>query len=69
MGWGAEHHSQGNPGGGLGLQKKQGAIVGEGERQGVQTDIGISFPAHVWDLRGWDASRAGYRWQEATCLG
>ena len=32
-GWGAEHQSQGNPGGGLGLQKKQGNIVGEDKRR------------------------------------
>ena len=31
MGWGAEHHSQGNPEGGLGQDEKQ-AVVGEGER-------------------------------------
>ena len=33
LGSGAEHHSQGNPGGGLDPQDKQGAIVGEGERR------------------------------------
>ena len=32
-GWGAECHSQGNLGGGLGLQEKQGAILGEGKRR------------------------------------
>ena len=40
MGWGVKCHrlgsgppSRGNPGGGLGPQKKQGAIVGGGERR------------------------------------
>lgn len=33
MGWGVGHHSRGNPGGGLGLQVKQGAIVGEGKKR------------------------------------
>ena len=32
-GWGLEHHSQGNWWGRLGLQEKQGSIVGEGERK------------------------------------
>ena len=31
MAWGAECHSQGSARGGLGPQKKQGAIVGEGQ--------------------------------------
>ena len=31
MGWRVECHSQGNPGGGLGPQEKQGTIVGEGK--------------------------------------
>ena len=31
-GWGAEHHSQGNLGGVLGMQEKQGATTGEGKR-------------------------------------
>ena len=33
QGQGVECHSQGNPGGGLGQQEKQGAIVGEGKRR------------------------------------
>lgn len=33
MGWRAECHSQGNLGGGLGSQGKQGAIVVKGERR------------------------------------
>ena len=33
IGWGVRGHSQGNLGGGLGLQEKQGTIVGEGERR------------------------------------
>ena len=32
-GWGVEFHSQENPGGGLGLQEKQGVIVGKGKRR------------------------------------
>ena len=32
-GWGVELHSSRNLGGGLGLQEKQGTIVGEGERR------------------------------------
>ena len=35
MGWGVECHSQGNPGGGLGPQEKQGTIVGKGKRRRV----------------------------------
>ena len=31
MVWGVEYHGRGNQGGGLGLQEKQGAIVGESE--------------------------------------
>ena len=42
MGWGVEYHSRGNPGGGLGPQDKQGAIVGEGESR-RWTIIGISL--------------------------
>ena len=37
MGWGGERHSRGNPGGGLSLQEKKGAIVREGERRRVLT--------------------------------
>ena len=33
MGWGVECHGRGNPGEGLDLQERQGAIVGEGERR------------------------------------
>ena len=57
MGEGVGHHSQGDLGGGLGPQEKQGAIAGEGERRGT---IGISLPAHTWTLRGWGASGTGY---------
>ena len=31
MRWGVEHHGRWNPGEGLGLQVKHGAVVGEGE--------------------------------------
>ena len=34
MGWGVESHDRGNQGDGLGLQEKQGTIVGEGESRG-----------------------------------
>ena len=33
MGWGVEHHSGRNLGEGLGLQEKQGTIVGVGRRR------------------------------------
>ena len=33
MGWVVECHSQGNLGGGLGLQEQQGTIVGAGKRR------------------------------------
>ena len=33
VGWEVEDHSQGNLGGGLDPQEKQGAIVGEGKRR------------------------------------
>ena len=62
MGWGAEHHSRGNPGGSLGLQEKQGTIVGQGRRRRGGTTIGISFSVHMWSLKLWSTSCVGYRW-------
>ena len=40
-GWGAESHSRGNPGGSLGPQEYQGAIVGKGNsrRGGLTQNI------------------------------
>ena len=55
-GWGAEHHSEGSVGGGLGPKEKQGAIVGEGERRRGGTCVEISFSMHVWALRQLGAS-------------
>ena len=33
MGWVVERHGRGNPGEGLDLHERQGAIVGEGEKR------------------------------------
>lgn len=33
VGWEAVHHSRRNTGGGLGLQEKQGIVIGEGKRK------------------------------------
>ena len=44
--WGAEHHSWGSVGGGLGLQKKEVITAGKGEKRRGRTTIGISFSVH-----------------------
>ena len=46
-GWGVERQSCGRMRGGLGLQEKHGAILGEAERRRVMTGIGISCSVHV----------------------
>ena len=61
MVWGMEHHGRGNLEEDLGLQKKKGAIVGEGERRGADHQ-GISLLTCVRTLRGQGASGAGYGW-------
>ena len=50
-GWGVEHHSQGNPGGGLCLYVKEGNTIVEDKMKKGGTDIGISFSAFVQALR------------------
>ena len=45
MGWGVECQGRGNPGEGLGLQEKQGAIVGEGKRR--RADCHRNLPAQA----------------------
>ena len=67
MGWGVECPLLGKPGGGLVLQEKQGAIVGEGERRRVGITIGISLPGHAW-APGWQGTsciRYGW-WRQIT---
>ena len=50
-GRGMERHRQGNREGGLGLQEKQGAIVGEGEkRRGRLPHNSFSLHTHTWTL-------------------
>ena len=46
---GAECHSRGKPGGGLGPQNKQGTIFGEGKRRKGRPSIGIYFP-HMYGI-------------------
>ena len=60
MGWVVEHHGRGNPGEGPGLQERQGAIVGKGERRRGQTDIGNS--PHLSLCMPAGSQRAGWLW-------
>lgn len=54
-GWGVDRHGRGNPGESLVLQRKQGAIVGEGgrRRRRGRAAIGISLRMRWRALRGW----------------
>ena len=47
-----EHHSQGSEEGVLGLQEKQGTIIGEGERRRDRTNIEISFSVNAQAMEG-----------------
>ena len=60
MGWGAEHHSEVNPGRVLGPQEKQGTIVGEDK--GRRSRVPQESPCTNQALRGWGVSGAGYMW-------
>ena len=57
MDWGAEHHSQGNLGRGLGLQENQGTHYWEGARGG-----GLDCHRNLFPCAYMDPQRAGRFW-------
>ena len=61
------HSQESMVGGGLGLQEKQGATVGESKRRRGRTDI-ISFSVHMQTLGWWSTSCTGYRQQDTSCM-
>ena len=58
-GWGVERHSRGNPGEGLGLQKKAPFL---GTVRGGGVDHHRHLLEQAWSLGGQSTFGAGYRW-------